>query len=150
MHPQVVSIGEDQCLSRQSIIDNILVPNVSMFTKAKLLEYIMELIMTEDKALQLVDKPAFCDLLCYVHPTLAEGDIPNCTKLTEAINAVVVVDVIYEYLTKADSRVSMTFDLWTSIIGDSFFYVAGHFIWCLDGKPLAKGKRTICHLSHSH
>jgi hypothetical protein len=59
----------------------------------------------------------------------------NASVSQDKYHAVAVVDVICEYLAKADSQVSMTFDLWTSIIGDPFFCIVGHFIWCLDGKP---------------
>ncbi|KAG1845347.1 hypothetical protein F4604DRAFT_1937011 [Suillus subluteus] len=45
--------------SRQSTLDAILVTKAPMFTKAGLLEYIMEFIVTEDEVLQLVYKPAF-------------------------------------------------------------------------------------------
>ncbi|KAG1718688.1 hypothetical protein EDD22DRAFT_961432 [Suillus occidentalis] len=137
MHPRAVPIGEGQCLSRQSTLDNILVTKVPMFTKVGLLKYIMEFIVTEDKALQLVDKPAFCNLLGYVHPALAESDILHHTKVTETIKAraVAVVNVIHKHLTKVDSQVSMTFDSWTSIIGNPFFSVTGHYIWSPDDKP---------------
>ncbi|KAG1740644.1 hypothetical protein EDB19DRAFT_1828447 [Suillus lakei] len=56
--------------SRQSTLDGSLAPKAPMFTKAGLLEYIMELIVTEDEALQLVDKPAFLQLasLCPPRP----------------------------------------------------------------------------------
>ncbi|KIK31967.1 hypothetical protein CY34DRAFT_19402 [Suillus luteus UH-Slu-Lm8-n1] len=58
MHPRAIP-PEDQALSRQSTLDSILITKVPTFTKAGLLEYIMEFIVTEDEALQLVDKPAF-------------------------------------------------------------------------------------------
>jgi hypothetical protein len=120
-----------------------------MFTKAGLLEYIMELIVTEDKALQLANKPALCDLLHYVRPTLA--DIPHHTKVTETIKAraVAVVNVIRKRLAKVDSQVSMTFDSWTSIIGNPFFSVTGHYIRSLDDKPQ---QWELCHeqLSFAH
>jgi hypothetical protein len=89
----------------------------------------MELIVTKDEALQLVDKPAFRNLLRYVRPGLTERDIPHRTKLTETIKAraLAIVDVIREHLAKVDSKVSMMFNSWTLIIGD---------IWNLDDKPL--------------
>ncbi|KAG1819093.1 uncharacterized protein BJ212DRAFT_1204270, partial [Suillus subaureus] len=101
------------------------------FTKAGLLEYIMELIVTKDKALQLIDKPAFHNLLHYVHPALAESDMPHHMKLMETVKvrAVQVVNVICEHLAKVDSQVSMTFNSWTSIISDPFFSITGHYIW---------------------
>lgn len=122
-----------------------------MFSKAWLLEYITELIVTEDEALQLVDKPAFRRLLSYVCPALVECDIPHHTKLTESIKAHVltVVNVIHEHLAKVDSQVSMTFNSWTSIIGDPFFSITGHYIWSLDNKPQ---QWELCHeqLSFDH
>ncbi|KAG2068163.1 hypothetical protein BDR04DRAFT_1119906 [Suillus decipiens] len=134
MHPWAIPFGDDQCLSRQLTLDKILVPKVPMFTKEGLLEYIMELIVMEDKALQLIDKPAFCSLLHYICPALTEGDIPHCTKITETIkdHAAAIIEVICECLAKVDSQVSMTFNLWTLIIGDPFFCVTGHYIWSPD------------------
>jgi hypothetical protein len=98
----------------------------------------MELIVTEDEVLQLVDKPAFQNLLCYVRPGLTKRDIPHHTKLTETIKAraLAIVNVICECLAKVDSKVSMMFNSWTSIISDPFFSITGHYIWNLDDKPL--------------
>ena len=127
-----------------------------MFSKAGLLEYIMELIVTEDEALQLVDKPAFHKLLCYLRPALVEGDIPHRTKLTESVKAraLTVVDVIRQRLAKVDSRVSMTFDSWTSIIGDPFFSITGHYIWSPDDKPqqweLRREQLSFDHIEGNH
>ncbi|KAG2742501.1 hypothetical protein P692DRAFT_20656707, partial [Suillus brevipes Sb2] len=64
-------------------------------------------------------------LLQYARPTLTEKDIPHRTKLTETIKsrAMTVVENIKERLAHIDSAVSMTFDSWTSIIGEPFFSV---------------------------
>ncbi|KAG1901096.1 uncharacterized protein F5891DRAFT_1187795 [Suillus fuscotomentosus] len=130
MHPRAVPTGEAQCLSRQSTLNSNLIPKPPMFSKAGLLKYIMELIVTEDEALQLIDKPVFRRLLSYVRPALVEGDIPHCTKLTKSVkaHALTVVDAIRERLAKVDSQVSMTFNSWTSIIGDPFFSITSHYI----------------------
>jgi hypothetical protein len=97
----------------------------------------MEFIVTEDEALQLVDKPAFRNLLHYVRSGLTEHDIPHCMKLTETIKAraEAIVNVICECLSKIDSKVSMMFNSWTSIIGDLFFSVTSYYIWNPDDKP---------------
>jgi hypothetical protein len=127
-----------------------------MFTKAGLLEYIMELIVTEDEALQLVNKPAFRNLLRYVCPALAESDVPHRMKLMETVKAraVQVVNVIRERLAKVDSQVSMTFDSWTSIIGDPFFSITGHYIWSPDDKPqqweLRREQLSFAHIQGNH
>ncbi|KAG2047002.1 hypothetical protein BDR06DRAFT_1014256 [Suillus hirtellus] len=156
MHPQVVPTGEVQSLSRQSTLDGSLAPKVPMFTKAGLLEYIMELIVTEDEALQLIDKPAFCNLLCYICPAIAESDMPHRTKLMETVkaHAVQVVNIIHECLAKVDSQVLMTFNSWTSIIGDPFFSITGHYIWSPDDKPqqweLHREQLSFAHIQGNH
>lgn len=116
----------------------------------------MEFIVTEDEALQLVDKPAFRNLLRYVRSGLTEHDIPHRTKLTETIKAraEAIVNVIRERLAKVDSKVSMTFDSWTSIIGDPFFSVTGHYIWSPDDKPqqweLRREQLSFAHIEGNH
>ncbi|KAG2739631.1 hypothetical protein P692DRAFT_20755147, partial [Suillus brevipes Sb2] len=65
-------------------------------------------------------------LLQYARPSLTEKDIPHRTKLTDTIKsrAMTVVKTIKERLAHVDSTISMTFDSWTSIIGEPFFF--GH------------------------
>ncbi|KAG2359367.1 hypothetical protein BDR07DRAFT_1488310 [Suillus spraguei] len=58
MHSHAIPPDEDLTAMQQTL-DTILVPKCPVFTKEGLLEYIMELIVTEDEALQLIDKPAF-------------------------------------------------------------------------------------------
>ena len=112
--------------------------------------------MTEDEALQLVDKPAFRSLLRYVRPALSESDIPHRTKLTETIKAraLAMVEVISQRLAKVDSQVSMTFDSWTSIVGDPFLSVTGHYIWNPEGKPqqweLRREQLVFEHIEGNH
>ncbi|KAG2034611.1 ribonuclease H-like domain-containing protein [Suillus americanus] len=53
MHPCAIPADEDQALSRQSTLDSILITKAPTFTKAGLLEYIMEFIVTKDEMLQL-------------------------------------------------------------------------------------------------
>ncbi|KAG2737535.1 hypothetical protein P692DRAFT_20823711 [Suillus brevipes Sb2] len=73
MHHRAIPPREDDIMTQsQSTLDSKLVCKPPAFTKEGLLEYIMELIMTEDEAIQLIDKPAFRHLLQYAHPTLTE------------------------------------------------------------------------------
>lgn len=50
-----------------------------------LLNYIIELIVSEDDAFQLIDKCSFRRLLMYLRPSLLDKDIPHRTKLTKEI-----------------------------------------------------------------
>jgi hypothetical protein len=117
MHSRAIPPGEDDIMTQsQTTLDGKLICKPPAFTKEGLLEYIMELIVTEDdiclyiyicinlftshQAIQLIDKPAFRRLLQYACPTLTEKDIPHCTKLTETIKsrAMTVVENIKEHL----------------------------------------------------
>jgi hypothetical protein len=99
MHPRAIPPGEDLAVT-QTTLDASLVSRPLAFTKDSLLEYIMELIVTEDEAIQLIDKPAFRHLLQYARPSLTEKDIPHRTKLTDTIKAraISIVQTIKERL----------------------------------------------------
>ncbi|KAG2738767.1 hypothetical protein P692DRAFT_20680402, partial [Suillus brevipes Sb2] len=64
-------------------------------------------------------------LLQYARPSLTDKDIPHRTKLTDTIKAraTSIVQTIKERLAHVDSAVSMTFDSWTTIIGEPFFSI---------------------------
>jgi hypothetical protein len=52
MHPRAIPPGEDHLTVTQTTLDTNLVSKPPMFTKDGLLEYIMELVVTEDKVCQ--------------------------------------------------------------------------------------------------
>ncbi|KAJ7448580.1 hypothetical protein FB451DRAFT_1103063, partial [Mycena latifolia] len=60
---------------------------VPPFTKSGLLDYICELIVTEDGAFRLVDKGPFRRLLQYCRPSLSDKDIPHRTFVRDEIEA---------------------------------------------------------------
>jgi hypothetical protein len=101
------------------------------------MDYIVELIVSEDEAIQLVDKGPFRRLLQYLRPSLSENDIPHCTKTRQEIldRARLVVERIKDKLAHVDSKISMTFDSWTSLIGDPFLSVTAHYIDAPVDKP---------------
>ncbi|KAG1908156.1 uncharacterized protein F5891DRAFT_973648 [Suillus fuscotomentosus] len=102
MHSHAILPGEDLTATQQTL-DGSLVSKLAVFMKEGLMEYIMELIMTEDEAIQLVDKPAFRCLLLYARSSLSEKDIPHRTKLTDTIKsrAISIVKRIKEHLALA-------------------------------------------------
>ena len=58
---------------------------VAPFSQQGLIDYLVELVVSEDEAFNLLDKPAFHQLLLYLRPTLASKDIPHRTKIREEV-----------------------------------------------------------------
>jgi len=58
-------------------------PCVPPFTSKGLIDYLVQLVVTKDEAFLLLDKPAFRDLLTFLHPALNDRDIPHRTKIRE-------------------------------------------------------------------
>ena len=75
--------------NRQSTLDGILTsqPHVAPFSTQGLVDHVVELIVSEDDAFYLLDKPAFHKLLHYLRPNLAMKDIPHHTKIREEVLA---------------------------------------------------------------
>ena len=74
---------------RQTTLDGTFTTQkrVAPFSKRGLIDHLVELVVTEDEAFQLVDKPTFRQLLYYLHPTLPKGGIPHRTKIHDEILA---------------------------------------------------------------
>lgn len=72
---------------RQTTLDGSLTvqPRVPRFSTQGLVDYLVELIVSEDSAFQLVDRPIFRQLLQYLRPVLLNRDIPHRTKIREEI-----------------------------------------------------------------
>jgi hypothetical protein len=60
-------------------------PRVPPFSTQGLIDHLVELIISEDNAFHLLDKPAFRQLLHYLRPTLLSKDIPHRTKIRAEI-----------------------------------------------------------------
>lgn len=52
-------------------------PRAPPFSTDGLVDYLVELVVCEDKAFQLVDKGPFRRLLTYLRPSLSDKDIPH-------------------------------------------------------------------------
>jgi hypothetical protein len=59
--------------------------HVAPFSQQGLIDYLVKLVVLEDEAFNLLNKPAFRQLLLYLHPMLASKDIPHCTKICEEV-----------------------------------------------------------------
>ena len=62
-------------------------PCIPPFTTDGVLDYAIELVVSEDSALQLIDKAPFHRLLRYLRPSLSEQDIPHRMKLRKEVLA---------------------------------------------------------------
>ena len=60
-------------------------PHVAPFSSQGMVDHLVQLIVTEDEAFYLLEKPAFWQLLLYLRPTLTDRDIPHCTKIREEV-----------------------------------------------------------------
>ena len=74
---------------RQTTLDETFTTQqcVAPFSTQGLIDHLVELIVTEDEAFQLLDRPMFWQLLNYLHPMLPNGDIPHCTKIHDKVLA---------------------------------------------------------------
>ncbi len=72
---------------RQTTLDGSVThqPRVPPFSSQGLIDHLVELIVSEDEAFYLLDKPAFRQLLQYLRPTLPSKDIPHRTKMREEV-----------------------------------------------------------------
>ena len=83
---EVTSTGMD-CSERQTTLDATvsLQPRVPLFTSQGLIDHLVELIVSEDEAFNLLEKEAFRRLIIYLRPTLTDCDIPHRTKICEEV-----------------------------------------------------------------
>ena len=73
--------------SRQTTLDGSIdrQPRPPTFTTQGMLDHVVELVISQDEAFELVDRSPFCHLLMYLRPSLSEKDIPHHTKLRKEI-----------------------------------------------------------------
>jgi hypothetical protein len=75
--------------NRQTTLDGVVMsqPHAAPFSTQGLINHIVELVVSEDNMFYLLDKPAFCQLIHYLRPTLSPKEIPHRTKIHEEILA---------------------------------------------------------------
>ncbi|KAF7366232.1 HAT family dimerization domain-containing protein [Mycena venus] len=138
---------KDQDDPKQTTLDNF-ATKTPPFSSQGLLNYWVEMIVTENDAFMLVDKGPFRRLLQYCRPSLKESDIPHHTKMREEIlkQTEDAEERLRSKLEDIPGQVSFTFDTWTSKTGDPFLGVTGHYIdaavnspedWSLKSEQLA-------------
>src|SRR6266581_974573 len=75
------------CSQCQTMLDGSFThqPHIPPFSLQGLIDHLVELIISEDEAFYLLDKPTFCQLLQYLCPTLPSKDIPHWTKIHDEV-----------------------------------------------------------------
>ena len=119
---------------------------VASFSTRGLINHLVELIITEDEAFQLLDRPTFWQLLNYLCSTLPNGDIPHCTKihnkvLAHAVQAKSKVKAALQmcsmfachvkyWLFHKDVKgeISFTFNTWTSEGSNNYLSITAHYV----------------------
>ena len=82
------------------------------------------------QAICLVDHDSFCCLLRFCWPSLSEHNIPHRQTLHAEIlwHARIVDGRVCENLKNVPSKISFTFDVWTSALGNPYLLLTAHYI----------------------
>ena len=83
------------------------------------------------QAFRLVESGRFRSLLKFCRPSLSDKDIPHRRLIRDEITrrAQVAEERVRENMGKVSSKISFTFDAWTSAPGDPYFSLTAH---CID------------------
>jgi hypothetical protein len=75
--------------TRQATLDGMVTsqPHMAPFSTQGLIDHVVELIVSEDNAFLLLDKPMFRQLLHYLRPALPMKDILHRTRIHEEVLA---------------------------------------------------------------
>jgi hypothetical protein len=78
----------------------------------------------------LIDRPSFRSLLLFCRPSLSEKDIPHRQTLRKEIlrRVDIAEGRVRENMKKVPSKISFTFDAWTSASGDPYMSLTAHYI----------------------
>ncbi|KIJ51774.1 hypothetical protein M422DRAFT_244123 [Sphaerobolus stellatus SS14] len=148
LHHQAIPPSRKNDDLKQATLDPNYFLTKVQWTAEGLLAHIVEMIVAEDESFRLVEAPSFRRLLQYQHPLTGEWDIPHCTKVRSAIMKKVedFAGMTKECLANVPSKISSTFDTWTSDAGDAYMVFTIHYInapkespndWSLTNEVLA-------------
>ncbi|KAJ7891570.1 hypothetical protein B0H13DRAFT_1887120 [Mycena leptocephala] len=119
------AVPDDKPVQKQGTLDGFATQTrIPAFTAHGLLDYICELIVTEDG-----DRSAGFSLQ-YCRPSFADKDIPHRTMVRDEIEdrARLAITRVREKLRDVPGLISFTFDTWTSETGAPYLGVTGHYI----------------------
>ena len=78
----------------------------------------------------MIERGSFCRLLMFCRPSLSDKDIPHRHSLRAEIlqRAEIAEWKVRENMKKVTSKISFTFDAWTSASGDPYISLTAHYI----------------------
>ncbi|QRV92764.1 AC9 transposase [Ceratobasidium sp. AG-Ba] len=101
------------------------------WTHAGLIDRLVDLVVSNDEPLSLVETPEFRDLILYCgQGRIHEQDVPHRDKLATAAWAMYLLEKgkIDEDMKQSRGRISLTSDLWSDANQRSFMAVTAHYI----------------------
>ena len=128
---------------------------MALFSTQGLIDHLVKLVVSEDNAFLLLDKPAFQQLIQYLCPSLPQQDIPHRTKIREEVLAhtvqaesrvKVALQVCSVFVRHAKcllcykavkGEISFTFNLWTSegTGSNPYLLITAHYVNSPIDKP---------------
>jgi hypothetical protein len=96
-------------------------------------------IFSHVQAFRLVDRGSFRRLLKFCRPSLSEKDFPHRQTLRAEISQRVHIaeGSVCENMNRTPSKISFTFDTWTSKSGDPYISLTAHYIYTPVDRPNA-------------
>ncbi|KAJ7488681.1 hypothetical protein B0H11DRAFT_1912832 [Mycena galericulata] len=87
MNDRAIPVAASGTLGTQGSLDGIVIyePRTPPFTVAGHRDYIIEMIVTQDEALSLVERPSFIRLIKYLRPGIKDSDIPTRNTIKKDI-----------------------------------------------------------------
>ncbi|KAF5313763.1 hypothetical protein D9619_013714 [Psilocybe cf. subviscida] len=106
------------------------IESVPRWSKDGLLDHIVEFVVEDDQAFNIVEKTSFRALLKYQKPSMKDSDIPHRTKLREEVihKTEVVMHKLMEHFKLCPSKISITLDAWSSDSYDPYLAITAHYI----------------------
>ncbi|KAN0138441.1 Ribonuclease H-like domain containing protein [Lactarius tabidus] len=141
----VMKPGEGAETQKQESLEKWTVTKVPQWSKAGLMEHIVELVVVDDQAISLVDRAAFRHLLLFLRPTIRDCDIPHRSSIAKAIHdkAHKVRETLKELFSSVPGEVSVTLDGWSSLTRDPYLGVTVHWVHSSPETPSEWSLRTL-------
>ncbi|KAF7333887.1 hypothetical protein MSAN_02401300 [Mycena sanguinolenta] len=133
MHPRAIPESDSSGSKEvQGTLDGIVAtkPRPPVFTSEGLRDFLIEMIVTQDEALSIVERPSFRRLLQYCRPSITETDIPTRRTIRKYVLQLAkdVQAKLFDEFQKPSGLHSLSHDAWTSDSGIPFLNINNHYI----------------------
>ncbi|KAF7372957.1 hypothetical protein MSAN_00502900 [Mycena sanguinolenta] len=140
MHPHAIPESDPSGSKEvQGTLDGVVVakPRPPVFTSEGLRDFLIEMIVTQDEALSIVERPSFRRLLQYCRPSITETDIPTRRTIRKYVLQLAkdVQAKLFDEFQKPSGLHSLSHDAWTSESGIPFLNINNHYIRSPPDRP---------------